>query len=222
MLIEIWADVVCPWCYIGKRRFERALDRFEQRDAVQLAYRSFELDPGAPPVVETSLSAMLSEKYGVPIEQARQMNERVERLAAAEGLEYRLDRARPGNSFDAHRLVHLAGEAELDGAMVERLYRAYFGEGRAIGERSTLVELAAETGLAADDVEALLGSDRYAAEVRADEQLAAQLGIRGVPFFAIDRRYGVSGAQEADTLLAALETAWRDRAPAPAGDALAG
>ncbi len=207
MLVEVWSDIVCPWCYIGKRRLERALVSFAGRDAVDVRFRSFELDPARAPRTDETLEQMLSGKYGVSLEQARGMNDRVTRLAADEGIPFRLDIARPGNTFDAHRLSHLAREHELEGALMERLQAGYFCEGAAIGDPEVLTELAVDAGLPADTVRSTLASDAYADGVREEEAVATHLGIRGVPFFVLDRRFGVSGAQDAPVLLGALEQA---------------
>jgi predicted DsbA family dithiol-disulfide isomerase len=203
LTVEIWSDVVCPWCYVGKRRFEKALAAFEHRDEVQVTWRSFELDPHAPREREGSSAEHLARKYGMSVEQAEAMHEQMTALAASEGLEYHLDRTRGGNSLDAHRLIHLAAEHGLQDAMQERLMRGYFTEGEAIGDPDTLGRLATELGVDP----AGLDDNAYADDVRADEQLAARIGINGVPFFVLDRRYGVSGAQPSDLLLQALEKA---------------
>jgi predicted DsbA family dithiol-disulfide isomerase len=208
LTVEIWSDVVCPWCYIGKRRLEAALARFPQRDEVELTYRSFELDPDAPARHAGSGPQRLAEKYGVTVEEAQAMNDRVTRIAAEDGLEYHLDIARGGNTFDAHRMLHLAAAHGVQAQAKERLMQAYFGEGEAISDPDTLVRLVASVGVPADEARAVLSGDRFAAEVREDERLGAELGIRGVPFFVLGRRYGVSGAQSADALLGALEQAW--------------
>lgn len=208
MEIEIWSDVVCPWCYIGKRRFENALAQFSHRDAVNIHWRSFELDPDAAQQYPGTLDEMLAQKYEIPQQQAAQMNARVIGLAADEGLAYHLDQARHGNTFNAHRLLHLAAERGVQGALAERLMRAYFTEGQPIGDVETLARLASEAGLDADEARATLAGDDYTAEVRADERRAAMLGIRGVPFLVVDERYAVSGAQPTEVFLKALETAW--------------
>jgi predicted DsbA family dithiol-disulfide isomerase len=213
--VDIWSDVVCPWCYIGKRRFEAALDRFSQRDEVEVTYHAFELDPTAPARHDRSGPERLAEKYGVSVEQAQAMNDRVTAVAAEDGLAYRLDIARGGNTFDAHRLLHLALEHGVQPAVKERLMQAYFTEGEPISDPDTLVRLVAEAGVPEDEARAVLASDRYGDAVREDERLGAQLGINGVPFFVVGRRYGVSGAQSADLLLGALQRAWDD-ASAPA------
>jgi predicted DsbA family dithiol-disulfide isomerase len=206
LTVEIWSDVVCPWCYVGKRRFEKALAAFEHRDEVELTWRSFQLDPHASREREGSSAEHLARKYGMSVEQAEGTNAQMTALAASEGLEYHLDRTRGGNSFDAHRLIHLAADHGRQGAMQERLMRAYFTEGEPIGDLATLARLATEVG-----IEPLADGDAYADAVRADEALAAQIGIRGVPYFVLDRRYGVSGAQPAELLLQALEKAWEAR-----------
>jgi predicted DsbA family dithiol-disulfide isomerase len=210
MTVEIWSDVVCPWCYVGKRRFEHALEQFAHRDQVELTWRSFQLDPNAPPERTESSAEHLAEKYGMSVEQAETSNRQMTELAASEGLEYHLDRTRGGNSFDAHRLIHLAAEHGLQDAMQERLMRAYFTEGEAVGDPDTLGRVAAE--LRVDP--AGLDDNAYAEDVRADEVLAARIGISGVPYFVLDRRYGVSGAQPSELLLQALDKAWEARVAA--------
>jgi predicted DsbA family dithiol-disulfide isomerase len=213
MQVEIWSDVVCPWCYIGKRRFESALDRFAHRNDVQVVWRSFELDPSAPALVDVDASERLATKYGVSRERAEQMHDHMAQLAARDGLSFHFDRARSGNTFDAHRLLHLARAHGVQPELKERLMRAYFSEGEAIGDPETLARLAAEVGLASADIQNVLNGDAYGEDVRADEREAAELGIRGVPFFVLDRRYGISGAQPADLLLQALEQAWAEAHP---------
>lgn len=211
MEIEIWVDVVCPWCYIGKRRWEAALAAFDHRDEVDVTWRSFELAPDAPPSTDQNLVEMLSSKYGVSVDEAIAMNDRVSRIAEEEGLEYQLDRARPGNTLDAHRLLHLAARHGVQDAAEERFFQAYFTEGVAIGDRDELVRLAVEVGLDAEEARAVLDGDTYVDEVRADERLAGELGVSGVPFVAIDRRFGVSGAQPVEVFLNALNEAWSAR-----------
>jgi predicted DsbA family dithiol-disulfide isomerase len=208
LTVEIWSDVVCPWCYIGKRRFEAALEAFAHADEVTVMWRSFELDPEAPKLAEGTASERLAAKYGMTVERATQMHAEMTARAAAEGLDFRFDRARGGNTFDAHRLIHLAATYGHQAAAQERFMAAHFTEGEAIADPETLVRLAAEVGV--DPVEArdVLQSDRFAEDVRQDEMLASSLGIQGVPFFVLDRRYGVSGAQPPEVLLQALEQAW--------------
>jgi predicted DsbA family dithiol-disulfide isomerase len=212
MKIDIWSDIACPWCYVGKRRFEQALARFEHRDEAEIVWHSFELDPSAARTYAGSQAELLAAKYGVPVAQAQQMNARMTTEAKKEGLDFHFDVVKPGNTFDAHRLIHLAGSVGRREVMVERFFRGYFTEGAAIGDPQTLLALATDAGLERDAVRSVLQSDRYADAVRADEAQARTFGIGGVPFFAIDEKYGVSGAQPPDVLLAAMQQAHREGA----------
>ena len=214
MLVEIWSDVVCPWCYIGKRRFETALAGFADRDQVEVVWRAYELDPNAPARREGDPAARLARKYAMSVDQARANQARITELAATEGLDYHLDEAAGGNTFDAHRLVHLATESGLGDAMKERLLRAHLVEAQPIGDRATLVALATEVGLDGPTVEATLAGDAYADAVRADELRAAEIDVTGVPFFLFDGRLGISGAQSPEVLTRVLERAWSEAAPA--------
>ncbi|HLZ25830.1 MAG TPA: DsbA family oxidoreductase [Chloroflexota bacterium] len=213
MKVEIWSDVVCPWCYIGKRRFEAALARFAHRDDVDVVWRSFELDPSAPALRDVDNAERLAAKYGMSRQQAVETQNRLTQTAAAEGLTFRFDVSKSGNTFNAHRLLHLASERGLQDELKERLMRAYFSEAEPIGDNDALVRLAAEVGIPSAEARAVLSSDTYSADVRAEEREASELGINGVPFFVIDRRYGVSGAQSPDVLLQALDQAWADAHP---------
>ena len=217
MKVEIWSDVVCPWCYIGKRRLETALARFDGAADVEVEWRSFQLNPEQPRGARTTHAEYLRAKIGGSLEQVRLMNARVTALAAAEGLAYDFERYQVINTFDAHRVAHLGKSHGLGDAIQERFLRAQLVEGEVLDDPDTLVRLGAEVGVPAAEVHDVLATDRYAAEVVADIQLARALGISGVPFFVIDRRYGVSGAQPADLLLRALETARAEGAEAPAG-----
>jgi predicted DsbA family dithiol-disulfide isomerase len=224
MKVEIWSDVVCPWCYIGKRRFESALAQFAHRDEVDLLWRSFELDPGAGPAPEQpgSYAERLARKYGAGLDGAQAMIDTMTATAAGEGLDFRFDLARPGNTFDAHRLLHLARERGVQDAVKERLDRATFTEGLRVSDRDALVEVVSEAGLDADEAREVLASGRYGDAVRGDEAQAQAYGITGVPFFVVDGKYGVSGAQPAELIRQALDTAWAQRSPrlvAVAGDA---
>jgi predicted DsbA family dithiol-disulfide isomerase len=205
MQIEIWSDVICPWCYIGKRRFEAALAQFPQRKDFNIVWRSFELDPGAPQQQPGTLEQMLSRKYRVSLEQAAAMNARVTALAREVGLEYRLSEARPGNTFDAHRLLHFAAARQIGEQAAERIMKAYFSEGLPVGDRSALAQLAPEFGISETDAQSLLEGNGYADAVRADEARADGLGITGVPFFVLDGKIGVSGAQPVETFVEALQ-----------------
>jgi predicted DsbA family dithiol-disulfide isomerase len=214
--VEIWSDVACPWCYIGKRRFEAALDQFEHRDDVKVTWRSFELDPGAPQERRGDRAEHLAKKYGMTVQQAREAEQRLTDAAAGEGLPFRFDIARSGNTFDGHRLVHLAETQDLQDELKERLLRAYFTEGELISDQETLVRVAVEVGLDEQEVRELLAGDRFADEVRGDERTAGELGISAVPTFVVDRQLGASGAQPPDALLDLLRQGWARRSPASA------
>ncbi|MCE9576780.1 MAG: DsbA family oxidoreductase [Deltaproteobacteria bacterium] len=217
LAVEIWSDIACPWCYVDKRRFEAALAAFAHKDAVDVTWRAFELDPGAPKVQprEPSYAARLAAKYGMSEAKAVAAIDSMTKTAAVEGIEMHPETIQAGNTFDAHRLIHLAREHGKGDAAKERLFRAYFTEGQAVGDHAALAAVGAELGLDAAEVSALLDGDRFAREVRDEELEAQQLGIRGVPFFVIAGRYGVSGAQPADALRAALTQAWTELAPPP-------
>jgi predicted DsbA family dithiol-disulfide isomerase len=215
LAIQVWSDIACPWCYVGKRRLEAALGDLDQ---VSVTWRSFELDPGAPRSQDPGRYAdRLARKYRIPVERAEEMIERMTETAAAEGLDLRFDRIRPGNTFDAHRVLHMAAARGHGDAAKERLLRAYFSEGEPIDEREVLVRLAPELGLAGDEVRAMLATDDHAREVRADEAEARAHGIHGVPFFVIGG-YGVSGAQTPDVLRQVIDRALREQPQATAAD----
>jgi predicted DsbA family dithiol-disulfide isomerase len=201
--VQVWSDIACPWCYIGKRRLEAAIRRVAPDIRVDVRWRSFELDPSAPreQPAGTTYAARLARKYGIPEREAQERIDSMTEVAASDGLELRFDRIRPGNTFDAHRLLHLAHERGLQDALKERLFRAYFSEGAAIGDTITLTGLGVEAGLPRDEVERILESDAYGGDVRSDEAEAQRLGIHGVPFFVLANRYGVSGAQPSDVLV---------------------
>jgi predicted DsbA family dithiol-disulfide isomerase len=211
MQVEIWSDVVCPWCYLGKRRFERALASFAHRDDVDVVYRSFELDPSAVPGVTTPTVELLAGKYGMSVAQAHHAQRQMERRAEQDGLSFHLDGLRSGNTRDAHRLLHLAKVRGRQAELAERLHRAYFADQVSIFDQASLADLAAEVGLDRDEVTQVLASDEFDDQVQADEETARSLGATGVPFFVIDRRYGISGAQSAETIAHVLDRAWGDR-----------
>ncbi len=212
MEVEIWSDIACPWCYIGKRRLEAAMAQFEHAGEVRVTWRSFELDPTAPAQIPGDAQALLAQKYGVDVEQARQMQQRVADAAAGDGLDDRLDQTRLGSTFDGHRIIHLAREHGLQDEMKERLLRARLSEGRLVSDHDTLVELAVEVGLPGDEVRDTLAGDRFAAAVREDEETARRFGITGVPLFVVDRALGASGAQPPELLLSLLRQGWENRA----------
>lgn len=213
MDVEIWSDVACPWCYVGKRRLESALARFEHAEEVRVIWRSFELDPTAPRERDGDLAARLADKYGMTLEQARASQRELTEVAAGEGLDFRFDIARSGLTFDAHRVIHLAADHGLQDAMKERLMRAYFGEGELVGDPEALVRLATEVGLPEAEVRATVTGDRYADAVREDEQDAQRLGISAVPTFVINRALGASGAQPPEQLLDLLRQGWASQTP---------
>ncbi|MGG8405702.1 DsbA family oxidoreductase [Streptomyces sp. 12297] len=212
MRVEIWSDIACPWCYIGKARFEKGLAAFAHRDAIEVVHRSFELDPhrakgDTGPVVE-----MLARKYGRTVEEARGMEENVAQNARAEGLGYRTEGRDHGNTFDIHRLLHLAADRGRQDALLNLAYRANFAEERSVFDPEVLIALAVEAGLDETEARAVLADeDAYADAVRADEREAAELGANAVPFFVLDRRFGVSGGQPAEVFTQALEQAWQGR-----------
>jgi predicted DsbA family dithiol-disulfide isomerase len=201
MVVEIWSDIACPWCYVGKRRFEAALAGFDHE--VEVVWRSFELDPGAPASREEGAAEHLSAKYGMPVEEARARQAQLAAMAAADGLEFNFDRVQPANTFDAHRLTHLAKAHGLQDAMKERLQRAYLTDGELLSDHETLARLADEVGV--PGAAEMLASDRYTAEVRDDERLAQEIGITAVPTFVVDRRVAVAGAQQPDVLRELLQ-----------------
>ncbi|QJR35376.1 DsbA family oxidoreductase [Gemmatimonas groenlandica] len=213
MLVEIWSDIACPWCYVGKRRFEAALAGFAHRDAVTVTWRSFELDPRAPRQHDVSQPELLARKYGMSVADAQAMNARMTEAAAGEGLAFRLDDVKVGNTFDAHRLLHFADTFGKREVLGERLFAAYLGEGAALGDIEALVALAGDVGLDPEAVRAVLSGEEYATAVREDEADAQEIGVTGVPFFVLDRRYGISGAQGHEVLRGALEQAWTERTP---------
>uniref|UniRef100_A0AAU3HWS2 DsbA family oxidoreductase n=1 Tax=Streptomyces sp. NBC_01393 TaxID=2903851 RepID=A0AAU3HWS2_9ACTN len=215
MRVEIWSDIACPWCYVGKARFEKALDAFPHRDEVEVVHRSFELDPGRAKGDIQPVITMLTKKYGMSEAQAQAGEENLGTQAAAEGLAYRTRDRDHGNTFDMHRLLHLAKARGRQDELIGVLYKANFAEERTVfGDDERLVELAVAAGLDADEARRVLADPAaYADDVRADEREAAELGANGVPFFVLDRTYGVSGAQPAEVFAQALTQAWGERPP---------
>lgn len=208
--VEIWADLVCPFCYIGKRNFETALSRFDRKAEVKIIWRSFELDPEARNKPGVSIHEHLAEKYGQSVEWAREATERVTSMAAEAGIKFSIDRTVPANTFDAHRLVHLSADRGLGDRAEELIFSAYFTEGRKIGDKQVLAGLADDIGIPADEATGLLEGDGYSKSVREDENEGRKLGINGVPCFLIDRKFMVRGAQPPDVLLKALETSAKE------------
>jgi predicted DsbA family dithiol-disulfide isomerase len=216
--IDIWSDIACPWCYVGKRRLEAALRSFPHAGDVQVVWRSFQLDPAAPRTLpsDSGYAERLAQKYGTTPAQGAAMIERMTRTAALDGIVMDFEHIRPGNTFDAHRLLHWARGKGCQDVLKERLFRGYLCEGRAIGEPSVLLSLVSEVGLDVDEASAVLATDAHAADVRADRDQARALGIDGVPFFVVGQGYGVSGAQSPETLLAVLTRCWHETDPAGA------
>lgn len=218
MRVEIWSDIACPWCYIGKARFEEGLESFAHRDDVEVVHRSFELDPGHAKGDVGSVVDMIAAKFGRSRQEALAMEEQVASHARSEGLGYRVGDRDHGSTFDIHRLLHLAKVRGRQDELLTLLYRANFAEERSVYATETLVDLAVEAGLDEAESRVLLAdADAFADEVRADEREAADLGATGVPFFVLDRRYGVSGGQPAEVFTQALEQAWQGRAITPLG-----
>lgn len=211
--VEIWSDFVCPFCYLGKRRFEEALNKFPHKENVEVIYKSFELNPNAKRDHNPNTIDMLVAKYGMTREQAKENTRQISLQAKEVGLDYRLEEAIQTNTFDAHRLAHYAvAKGKLE-EMTERLLKAHFTEVKHLGKHEVLIELAAEVGLDREEVKRMLASDDYGDSVRRDQQEAAALQVRGVPFFVINRKYAVSGAQPAELFLQALQKAWEENKP---------
>ncbi|OWP65017.1 disulfide bond formation protein DsbA [Hymenobacter amundsenii] len=213
MKIEIWSDILCPFCYIGKRRLESALSTFGHADQVQVHWRSFELDPQADPTPGENQYVCLARKYGNTEEWARQMSANMTQMAAEEGLAFDFDKLVPANSLDAHRLVHLAARHGRQDAAKERLFKAYLEEGLDINDPTVLTRLGADLDLPAAEVTALLASREFEQQVRQDEYEAQQIGVRGVPYFVFDDKYAVSGAQPTALFQEVLEKAWSEAKP---------
>jgi predicted DsbA family dithiol-disulfide isomerase len=205
MRVDIWSDVVCPWCYLGKARFEKALAGFDGRDDVEVLYHSFELDPSWPQGQTMPILEMLATKYHLSPADAEAAEGQVGGLARAEGLPFRSDRPL-GNTFDVHRVLQLARDQGFQRRLLDAVYSAYFGEGANVFDPETLAKVAATAGLDPGDVQQLLSGDDYTTEVRADEEQAQRAGITGVPFYVLDGRLGVSGAQSAETFTEALRS----------------
>jgi predicted DsbA family dithiol-disulfide isomerase len=213
MKVEIWSDVVCPFCYIGKRKFEKALEGFEAKDKVEIEWRSFQLDPDNEYVPGQSVHEYLGKRKGASATEGKRMNDAMAAMAKEVGLEYNFDKAIINNTFNAHRLLHFAKEKGLQTEMKERLFRAYYTEGKNIGDIDTLAQLGEEVGLQAEAIKAVLQSDKYAQDVLQDQYKAQQLGIHGVPFYVFNNKYGVSGAQPSEIFAQVLEKVWEEEKP---------
>ncbi|SDW45063.1 DsbA family oxidoreductase [Paenibacillus sp. CF384] len=213
MKVEIWSDIACPFCYIGKRLFEKGLDQFEHKDQVEVVYRSFQLDPNAEKYPKHDVYGLVADKYGVSRERSIQLHENLVQQAAAQGLTFNFEHAIPANSLDAHRLIHFAGMHGKRTEVAELLFKAYFTDSKHIAEMDTLREIAAEAGLNPDEVETMLGGDAFMAEVQAESSEATMLGANGVPFFVINRKYAVAGALQSDVFLDVLQKGWEEEKP---------
>lgn len=213
--VEIWSDIACPFCFVGKRNFEAALGAFEPRAQVRVIWRSFELDPHAPAAYEGDVWDNIARAYGIPRDEAIAINMRTQHLFAATAIEARFDLVRPGNMFDGHRLLHLAHSRSKQDAMKERLLRAYFSEGALIADHNTLIRLGEEVGLNIREVAHMLSTGTFADEVRADVAAARAIGVTAVPYFVVDRSFSVAGAQRPDVFLSLLKTAWEARRARP-------
>lgn len=213
MKIDVWSDVVCPWCYVGLANLDRALGQFDRTDQVEVVIRSFQLDPAAVTQSPAQHIAAIARKYGTSVAQVRAAQARIVSLGAERGIDFRFDRAVSGNTFDAHRLLHLAHDTGLQRPLKDRLGRAYFTDGDPIGAHDTLRKAATDVGLDPETVDEVLAGDAYADAVRADIAAARDLDITGVPFFVVDGRLGISGAQSPETLVKVLHRAWQERTP---------
>ncbi|WP_445666060.1 DsbA family oxidoreductase [Fodinibius sp. AD559] len=208
MEVEIWSDVMCPFCYIGKRRFENALENFEYEDEVEITWRSFQLNPDMQTDPNANINDYLAEAKGWSLDQAQQMNQRVTSMAADEGLEYNMEQAVVANSYDAHRLVQFSKDRGKANEMEEALFKAYFTDGKNIADHQTLIGLAKDVGIDPTEAKSILESEKYANAVNHDIQLAQNINITGVPFFLFDRKFAVSGARETEVFLKALKQSW--------------
>lgn len=210
MKVDIWSDVMCPFCYIGKRKFESALAQFPNGKDIEIEWHSFQLDPDITAQPGKDVYAYLAERKGMTVEQSKQMHKQVVQMAAGEGLQYNFDKAVIANSFDAHRISHLAKKHGKGDAMEEQLFHGYFTEGKDIANHDVLIEMAKNIGIPEQEVIDVLNSKQYADAVEADIVRASQIGVRGVPFFVLDNKYAISGAQPSETFLQALAQAWSE------------
>jgi predicted DsbA family dithiol-disulfide isomerase len=213
MKVEIWSDIVCPFCYIGKRKFENALKDFEQKDEVEIVWRSFQLDPDLVQVPGQSVHQYLAERKSVSLEKGKEMNAYMTNAAKELGLEYNFDKAVINNTMDAHRLLHLAHKHGVQSEAKEKLFASYYTEGKDVGDHETLVAIGEAVGIPAEETRAMLVSDFYKQEVQQDQYTAQQLGAQGVPFFVFNNKYGVSGAQPSDVFAQVLSKVWEEEKP---------
>ncbi len=210
MQVEIWSDVMCPFCYIGKRKMEAALEQFPHKDKVEITWKSFQLNPDMKTEAGKNINQYLAEAKGWTLQKAKEMNDYVTEMAKESGLTYHLEKAVVANSFDAHRLSHLAKKRGVQDAVEERIFAAYFTEGKNTADHAVLTEIGVEMGLDKTEVTTMLAGNEYAADVEQDIYEAQQVGVRGVPFFVLGRKYAVSGAQPSEAFLQALTTTWNE------------
>lgn len=210
MKIEIWSDVACPFCYIGKRKLEKALDKFPNKDQVEIEWKSFQLNPDQKTDPSINSLEYLSKAKGWSMPQTIQISKQVEEMAESEGLQYQLDKTVVANTKNAHRLIHLAKESGKGGEMKERLLKAYFTEGLNVDDQETLVKLGSDVGLDPNKVQNLFNSDQFDEAVAYDIYESRQIGVQGVPFFVLDRKFGISGAQADEVFDQTLEKAWNE------------
>lgn len=213
MKIEIWSDVMCPFCYIGKRHLEAALKEFPQKDQVEIVWKSFQLNPDMPESSDENVYEYLAKAKGISLEQSKQMHERVIEMAKNAGLDYNFDIAKVANSFKAHRVLQLAKRSNLGDELKEELLHAYFTEGKNVSDKQVLIELAEKVGMTAEDVELALSNDSFANYVNQDIEEARQIRVQGVPFFVFDRKYAISGAQPVEHFKATLEKVQAESSP---------
>lgn len=214
MKVEIWSDIICPFCYIGKRKFEKALEGFGAKEKVEIVWRSFQLDPGMEYLPGQSVHEYLGKRKGTTTAEGKRMNDAMTGMAKEVGLEYDFDKAIINNTTDAHRLLHLAKTKDLQNEMKERLFKAYYTEGKNIGDLEALVQLGSEVGIPANEIRNALQTGAYKKEVEQDQHTAQQVGARGVPFFVFNDKYAVSGAQSSDVFTQVLEKVWEEEKPA--------
>ena len=219
MEIEIWSDIVCPFCYIGKRKFENALKAFAHKDSVKIIWRSFQLDPGMVQVAGESVHQYLAKRKGVSLEKGKEMNAQMAAIAAEVGLIYNFDKAIIHNTLDAHRLLHLAYKHDVQNEMKEALFAAYYTGGKNLGDRATLISIGETVGLDANEMSNMLTSNEFENDVKLDQDRAAQVGVQGVPFFVFNNKYAVSGAQPTEVFADVLNKVWEEEKPlVPTGD----
>jgi len=208
--VQIWSDVMCPFCYIGKRKIEEALTQFENKDSIEIEWKSFELDPSFKATPNESIADHLADKYGRDRDWAESMLENTTQTAKSNGLDFHFEKSILANSLNAHRLIHLAKKHNLANELEELLFKAYFTEGKNVNDWNTLQEIGQKTGLPVDEIKQLINTDIYTKDVRQDQQEAQKIGVTGVPFFVFDNKYAISGAQPTEVFLKTLDKAWEE------------